>query len=65
VKLTGVKILSVLAILLIQSYATLELSRVVWLYWQQYGGVKFVGEIVVVLSCYLLLIPFLFWRLKE
>jgi len=60
-----VKLLSILAVLLLQSYATLELSRVVWLYWQQYGGVKFIAEIVMLLLCYLLLIPILVWRTKE
>jgi len=65
------KIMSLSAVLLLQSYATFELIRVVWLYRSLYyledakWSALLLGEIGLIAVCYLLLIPFLWWRLKE
>ena len=60
----NLKILWVILIGILFLYASIELTRVVWDWWQHYGGVKFLLEIVFIWVTYLIGMVLVYKRIK-
>ncbi len=58
------RILWVILIGILFLYAPIELTRLVWDWWQHYGGVKFPLEIAIIWATYLIGMVLAYKRIK-